>query len=377
MANKVTGLGDNFYIGGYDISGDVSSLDTIGMPQGVLDLTGLTQKAYQRGKGLRDGDMSFTTFMDVNSPAVATPGVPGSGTPVVSTFNYTVRVTITGGTMSNVVVNGVSVGTGAGTYVVPAFGSITLTYTVAPTWNWFSLGTSHTVLSQYTQNSNDIIGSYFQGVTFSGNSIGQPAASMVSKQISYDPTRDSSGNLSLKIALQANAFGLEWGVQLTSGLRTDNGVLVGPFIDLGTPSSTAFGWQAYLHLIELVGTNVDVTITHSTTSGGTYTALADFGSQTAIGAFRVQSANTVTVNEFVKVTTAGTFSQAVFAVNFIRNPVAGVVFLCECRISITITSGSRPGRKATRATQCGLRSDRTGARPTVRNTSAMHSSTDS
>jgi hypothetical protein len=149
---------------------------------------------------------------------------------------------------------------------------------------------------------------------------------MVSKQTSYDPTRDASGNISLKVQMQANAFGLEWGQQLTSGLRTDNGPVVGAFVDLGTPSTEAFGCQAYLHIIELVGSNIDITITHSTTSGGSYTALLDFGSQTGIGAFRQSTSNTTTVNEFVKVTSAGTFTQAVFAVNFIRNPLAGVVF---------------------------------------------------
>lgn len=323
-STKVTGLGDNFYVGAYDLSGDVASLDQISMPQGLLDVTGMTQKAFARLKGLRDGMMSFTTYMDVNSPAVTTPGVPATTVPLVSTYNYTVRVTITGGTMTNVVVNGVSVGAGAGTYVLPAFGTITLTYTVAPTWAWFSLGTEHSALA--TLPSADVICSYFQGVTFSVSSIGQPAASMVAKQTNYDPTRDNSGNLSLKVSMQANSFGLEWGVQLTSGMRTDNGPVVGPAIDLGLPTTSAFGAQAYLHLIELVGTNIDVTITHATTSGGAYTTLIDFGSQTLLGGYRQSVTNVTNVNEFIKVVTAGTFTQAVFAVNLVRNPVAGVVF---------------------------------------------------
>jgi hypothetical protein len=47
-----------------------------------------------------------------------------------------VQVVITGGTMTAVVINGVTVGTGAGTYTVPAFGTITMTYSVAPSWAW-------------------------------------------------------------------------------------------------------------------------------------------------------------------------------------------------------------------------------------------------
>lgn len=64
------------------------------------------------------------------------PAVPASGTPVTNTSPAAATVTITGGTLSNVAVNGSTAGTGDGTYTVPAGGTITLTYTVAPTWAW-------------------------------------------------------------------------------------------------------------------------------------------------------------------------------------------------------------------------------------------------
>lgn len=66
----------------------------------------------------------------------ATPAVPASGTPVTNTSPLPAQVVISGGTVSNVVVNGVSVLTGDGTCTVPAGQSITLTYSVAPTWTW-------------------------------------------------------------------------------------------------------------------------------------------------------------------------------------------------------------------------------------------------
>lgn len=65
------------------------------------------------------------------------PAVPTSTTPVTNTTGQTAMVTIVGGTMTNVSVNGVSVGTGPGTYAVPSGQSITLTYTAAPTWTWY------------------------------------------------------------------------------------------------------------------------------------------------------------------------------------------------------------------------------------------------
>jgi hypothetical protein len=50
-----------------------------------------------------------------------------------------------GATITNVSINGVTVGTAAGTYVVPAYGSISIAYTVAtPTWAWTGLGVTTT-----------------------------------------------------------------------------------------------------------------------------------------------------------------------------------------------------------------------------------------
>ena len=78
----------------------------------------------------------FGSYTSVGLPQFA-PAVPASGTPVANNTGQSMQVVITGGTMTAVVVNGVQVGTGAGTYTVPDFGAaIVLTYTVAPTWAW-------------------------------------------------------------------------------------------------------------------------------------------------------------------------------------------------------------------------------------------------
>lgn len=77
---------------------------------------------------------------DVGGGTIANPSVPASGTPVTNAFNDAVQVVISGGTMTQVIVNGVQVGTGAGTYQVPSGGTIQLTYTVAPTWTWTLVG---------------------------------------------------------------------------------------------------------------------------------------------------------------------------------------------------------------------------------------------
>ena len=64
------------------------------------------------------------------------PALPASTVAFTTTADRAVQVVITGGTMTAVVINGVTVGAGAGTYTVPAFGTIAMTYSVAPTWAW-------------------------------------------------------------------------------------------------------------------------------------------------------------------------------------------------------------------------------------------------
>lgn len=315
---KVAGLGDNFYINGYDLSGDVASIGTMSGALDVLDVTAIKNSAYARIGGLKNSSWSFTSYFESATGAVA-PGFPLTTVPVVSTYNFSLLVTITGGTISNVSINGVTAGTTDGTYVLPAFGTIVVTFTGSPSWTWTAIGTEHQALAVIP--TADVIATYFRGTT-----IGQPAASTVVKQTDYNPTRDNVGNLSLVVDLTGDRYGMEWGVMLTAGLRTDTAVTTGPVFDQGIPSTTAFGAQAYLQLVEFVGTSIDVTLTHSTTSGGSYTTLMDFGSLTAIGAVRQSVSNTTNVNEFVKVVTAGTFSYAVFAVMINRNLTAGVVF---------------------------------------------------
>lgn len=76
----------------------------------------------------------------LTAATVASPAVPLSGSPstnlVANTTGTVVAVTITAGTLTFVYVNGVQVGTTAATYLVPIAGTISITFSVAPTWAW-------------------------------------------------------------------------------------------------------------------------------------------------------------------------------------------------------------------------------------------------
>lgn len=99
--------------------------------------------------------MARTTLQPVNLNALAlaggswpqgalagtsTPSVPASTVSATNSNAWGVAVTITGGTLTSVVVNGTQVGTTAGTYPVPAGQTISVTYSVAPTWAWVPSG---------------------------------------------------------------------------------------------------------------------------------------------------------------------------------------------------------------------------------------------
>ena len=61
---KQSGLGDNFYVGGSDLSGDVGAVQTIRSSVNPLDVTGLDKSAHERIFGQYDGEISFNSFFN-------------------------------------------------------------------------------------------------------------------------------------------------------------------------------------------------------------------------------------------------------------------------------------------------------------------------
>ena len=242
---KQSGLGDQLYVAGFDLSGDIGSIASIGGGNKPLETTGIDKSGYERLGGERDGQLEFSAFFNPD---------PAQAHPVLSAL---------------------------------------------PT--------------------ADVIISYFRGTT-----LGNGAASLVGKQIGYDGSRNEDGSLTFKVAAQANGFGLEWGRMLTAGKRTDSAPTNGTGVDL-VAVSTSFGWQSYLHVFAFAGTSVTVTlqdsaddISYANLAGGAFTAATGVTSQ------RLGGAGGATVRRYLRAITSGTFSNAVFAVTFIRNDVATV-----------------------------------------------------
>lgn len=180
-----------------------------------------------------------------------------------------------------------------------------------------SAGQEHERLSPLL--TTDQHAAYFRGTT-----LGNPAAGMIAKQINFDWSRNADGSLAGTTQLQANAYGLDWGKQLTAGKRSDSSAGNGTGVDFA--ASTSFGWVAYLQVFSFTGTSVTVTLEDSAdnVSFATFTGSA-FAAASAIGAQRIASASqTATVRRYVRAVTSGTFSQATFAVVFVKNKAAVV-----------------------------------------------------
>ena len=250
---KQSGMGDNLYVAGYDLSGDTGSLERIGGGNSPLVVTGINKSAFERIGGLRDAGIDWTSWF--NPSALA----------------------------------------------------------------------QHVALSP--RPTTDVLVTYFRGTT-----IGKPAASMVAKQVGYDPTRGEDGSLSFSLNAVANGYGLEWGEQLTAGLRTDTGATAGTAYQYTGAATTNFGLQAYLQVKEFDGTDITIKLQESSdNSGDAYADVVGGGfTQITTGqapkAQRIATATNLAVEQYLKVTTVttGGFTTCTFAVMVVRNLVAPV-----------------------------------------------------
>lgn len=61
---KQTGLGDRLAVGGYNLSGDIGSIQQIGGGPAALEVTGIDKDGYERLGGLRNGGLQFTAWFN-------------------------------------------------------------------------------------------------------------------------------------------------------------------------------------------------------------------------------------------------------------------------------------------------------------------------
>lgn len=247
---KQSGLYQNIYVGGYDLSGDVGSIDSADVTREVTNVTGIDKGATERIYLVRDGAVTFTSF-----------------------FNP-------------------------------------------------SAGQSHPVLSALPTTDVGVLWAATVGAsTFS---IGDPAMALQAKQVNYSGNRDTNGGLTFTTTAQAAQDGVDWGKLLTPGRQSQSSA--GALASLDNGASSAFGFQAHLHVFSLTGTSITVAIQSSSDDGAgdAFTDVTDgvFSAVTPAGApasQQIETARDASIERYLRVNTTGTFSAASFAVVLTRN----------------------------------------------------------
>ena len=122
------------------VTGPPNTAFTLNLGDRSWDVLTNTQGLFQvMGAGILLARNDTRTLSVSANPVPSQPAVPATTVATQNANGYPVSVAINanGATISAVTVNGVVVGASAGTYVVPAYGSISISYTVAvPTWVW-------------------------------------------------------------------------------------------------------------------------------------------------------------------------------------------------------------------------------------------------
>lgn len=183
--------------------------------------------------------------------------------------------------------------------------------------SWFNPARAH--LTYNDLPTTDVFVAYGRG-----RSLGSPMAALNAKLVDYAGTRAANGSLTFGLQAVGNGYGLEWGEQITAGLRTDTGA-TSPATGVDfTDVSTLFGWQAYLQVTAFTGTSVTVTLQDSADNSAFANLTgAAFTAVSAAPAWqRLEGGRTATVRRYVRAITSGTFSSASFNVMFVRNRTA-------------------------------------------------------
>ena len=151
-----------------------------------------------------------------------------------------------------------------------------------------------------------------------GSAIGDPAYGLLAKEAEYNVDRSDTGPITVTSSFASNGYGPEFGVMMTAYFDTFSSASSGTVVD-DNGAATSNGGAGYLQVSSLASGSVTVKVQDCASSGGTYADLVTFTTVAAASAptaERVEASGAVA--RYVKVTTTGTFSNAVIAVGFAR-----------------------------------------------------------
>jgi hypothetical protein len=77
---KQSGLGDNLYVGGYDLSGDTQQVNRVGGGPSPIEVTGINKSAFERLGGHRDSEISWVSYWNPTGAHVPLSALPRTAT---------------------------------------------------------------------------------------------------------------------------------------------------------------------------------------------------------------------------------------------------------------------------------------------------------
>ena len=175
-------------------------------------------------------------------------------------------------------------------------------------------GKIHAVL---TGNSGKLLTADVNVLVPLGADAGDPAYGLIAKEAEFNTDRTDAGPITVTSSFAGNGFGPEFGEMMTAHDDTHSSAGSGTVVDSGASSTN--GGAAYLHVFSLASGSVTVNLQESTSSGGSYSNFVTFSTVAAAAAPTAERVTmSGTVQRYIKVTTTGTFSNAVIAVGFAR-----------------------------------------------------------
>lgn len=149
--------------------------------------------------------------------------------------------------------------------------------------------------------------------------VGQPAACMVAKQMNYDWTRGADGSLKGTVLAVANGTALDWLEMLSAGMLTHASAASAASKD--DAAATSNGLVAHLQVKSIATGTPTMVIEESSDNGVadpwtaklTFAAVAQASAPTA-----ERKTATGAVERYLRITTTGTFTTAVFAIAYRR-----------------------------------------------------------
>jgi hypothetical protein len=130
------------------------------------------------------------------------PVIPASTVAVTNPFPYQMAITLTGGTVTAVRINGVTKGATSGYFQLPVGGSISLTYSSASTWTWLTAATSSGI-----ETDHGAVGVLYDNINVNGFSNGFLLSKPVNREYPSDITIANSEIINVNIhGVKTNVF---------------------------------------------------------------------------------------------------------------------------------------------------------------------------